>query len=74
MKLIIDIPEEIYNDLKSLPFTTFPEDIIANGTPLPKRHGRLKDVDHYRKMEWEHPDYSLMDDEPTIIEATESEE
>lgn len=42
---------------------------VSNGTPLPKGHGRLKDVDHYIKMEWEHPDYSLMDDEPTIIEA-----
>lgn len=42
---------------------------LAKGTPLPKGHGRLKDVDHYIKMQWEHPDYSLTDDEPTIIEA-----
>lgn len=41
---------------------------------LPKGHGRLKDVDHYIKMQWEHPDYSLMDDEPTIIEADEEYE
>lgn len=42
---------------------------VTNGTVLPKGHGRLKDVDHYIKMQWEHPDYSLMDDAPTIIEA-----
>ena len=40
---------------------------------LPKGHGDLKDVDHYKKMQWEHPDYSL-EDEPIIIEADRSEE
>lgn len=47
---------------------------VVNGTPLPKGHGRLKDVDHYIKMQWEHPDYSLTDDEPTIIEADKEQE
>ena len=47
---------------------------VVNGTPLPKGHGRLKDVDHYIKMQWEHPDYSLTDDAPTIIEADKEQE
>ena len=46
---------------------------FKDATPLPKGHGRLKDVDHYIKMQWEHPDYSLIDDEPTIIEADKAE-
>lgn len=40
IELVIKIDEELYNDMKSLPFTTFAEDIIINGTPLPKGHGR----------------------------------
>lgn len=51
--IVIDIPEEIYNDIKTHPF--FLSDIpaieraIRNGIPLPKGHGRLKDID---KIEW----------------------
>lgn len=70
MQIVIDIDEELYQMCKDING----DGAIANGIPLPKGHGRLKDVDHYIKMQWEHPDYSLMDDEPTIIEAdTESE-
>ena len=39
MKIVIDINEELYNyvkSLKSLPFTTILEEIVMNGTPLPK--------------------------------------
>lgn len=42
MEIVIKIDEEIYNDLKSLPFTTFAEDIIKNGTPLPKLLNKIK--------------------------------
>lgn len=74
MQIVIDIDNELYQMCKDLYGDADPvESAIANGTQLPKGHGRLKDVDHYIKMQWEHPDYSLMDDEPTIIEA-ESEE
>lgn len=45
MEIVIKIDEELYNDMKSLPFTILAEDIIINGTPLPKGHGRLIDVD-----------------------------
>ena len=78
MKIVIDIPEEEYNAIckdyiavHACPFLL--GNAIKNGTPLPKGHARLKDVDHYIKMEWEHPDYSLTDDEPTIIEADKAE-
>lgn len=45
MQIVINIDEKSYNDMKSLPFTTFSEDIIINGKPLPKGHGRLIDAD-----------------------------
>lgn len=79
IELVIRIPEELKNKIDNANednyrtyiwwFETTLYCAIKNGTPLPKGHGKLKDVDHYIKMEWEHPDYSLMDDEPTIIEA-----
>lgn len=79
MQIIIDIPEEEYALCKKQWDTECLDTLmiaVKYGTPLPKGHGRLKDVDHYIKMQWEHPDYSLTDDEPTIIEAdtVESEE
>lgn len=49
MKLVIEIPDELYNDIKTHPL--FSSDIpaieraIRNGTPLPKGHGRLIDAD-----------------------------
>ena len=47
MHIVIDISEEMYEDLKYLNvhgFTTAVEEAVANGTPLPKGHGRLIDV------------------------------
>lgn len=44
MELIIKIPDEAYELLKSKPtLDNIAESIIANGTPLPKGHGRLVD-------------------------------
>lgn len=80
IELVIKISEEMYENIQSRDWKNggrwFSEEwkAIHNGTPLPKGHGRLKDVDHYVKMQWEHPDYSLTDDEPTIIEADEESE
>lgn len=48
MHIVIDISEEMYEELKYLNvhgFTTAVEEAVANGTPLPKGHGRLKDID-----------------------------
>lgn len=52
MKLIIDIPEEEYEEILSS------EDCglhtltraVVNGTPVPKGHGRLIDADKYRHL------------------------
>ena len=46
MKLIIDIPEEMYNDANILIVKDFPEikKAIVNGTPLPKHHGKIVDI------------------------------
>ncbi len=55
MQIVINISEEIYKRIlpyKDLPIVSnlandYPELIhaVANGTPLPKRHGRLIDAD-----------------------------
>lgn len=54
MKLIIDIPEYIYNGIKTdyamseiVHNDCYP--YIANGVPLPKGHGRLIDADALKK-------------------------
>lgn len=71
MKLIIDIPEETYNDIQSRDWKNgklvFSEEWIAihNGTPLPKGHGRLIDADkfiseHFGEIA------RLVDDAPTV--------
>ena len=49
MQVVIDIPEEIYerakvNIMETMDFRTVRE-AIFNGTPLPKGHGRLGDLD-----------------------------
>lgn len=49
MQMVIDIPEGMLDELQTCKFPI--QDayrlcaIIENGTPLPKGHGRLKDVD-----------------------------
>ena len=47
MKLIIDIPEEAYKERLNNPvwFDANIDNAIRSGTPLPKGHGRLIDVD-----------------------------
>ncbi len=54
MKLIIDIPEEDYkNGTLVKYFNCYSkqlDEIIYNGTPLPKEHGRLKDEDEIVKV------------------------
>lgn len=53
MKIVIDISDEQYEIIKKIvknqnsvcPDTDSAEKIILNGTPLPKGHGRLGDLD-----------------------------
>lgn len=49
MQIVIDIPEDAYKLLKNEGVDWLGAEhilnAVANGTPLPKGHGRLKDVD-----------------------------
>lgn len=53
MKIVIDIPEELYEAYKDRPpmlgdvGMDMIAQSIANGTPLPKGHGRIKDIDAF---------------------------
>lgn len=92
MQLVIDIPEEEYqNYLKMRP--AYPEgvfcyiNVIQNGIPLPKGHGKLIDyswiVDNVIKqlgikderylLEAEKALMSIVEIAPTIIEADKAE-
>jgi len=44
MKIVIEIDEQSFLGCKELSLN-WAEEVIANGTPLPKGHGRLKDED-----------------------------
>ena len=88
MELVINISKEEYelvrNGNKSFRTELELMNAVANGTPLPKHHGRLKDVDAFLskvKADREHSAYSrswTADDvlnalnnsyAPTIVEA-----
>lgn len=84
MKLVIDIPEEIYLNVKKdyLYDTEVIVNAFKNGIPLPKGHGRLKDVDWIDdNCEVHHSDtdgswcytWKDIDNAPTIIEADKEE-
>ena len=52
MQIVIDIPEDVYGKLleeQQLPNRINLEYYISHGTPLPKGHGRLIDVDAITK-------------------------
>jgi hypothetical protein len=89
MQIVIDIDEDYYeiikHNVKVFDNDFKPYVLIANGTPLPKGHGRLIDADD-AKREWqnvldcevEHPRYQctirdVLEDAPTIIEADKAE-
>lgn len=50
MQIVIDIPEERFNDIQRIAqvisYRRLPalEKVIANGTPLPEGHGRIGDL------------------------------
>lgn len=84
MHIVIDIPEEKYDVMKSH-YNTFPAEMrewglgsIRNGTPLPKGHGRLIDANEYvadiKKHYFDNNTVIrcteiAIDNAPTIIEA-----
>lgn len=87
MRLVIDIPDSIYNRIVEEDLKGIMSNAIANGTPLPKGHGRLIDAD---ALVYEHTiarstddghnwnelcvTKDQIDDAPTIIEADKGEE
>lgn len=86
MQIVINISEERFRDIQRIAevqlesnYFKTAEQIIANGTPLPKGHGDLKDMDDiYEALEGWNDDTGWIIDAidcqtPTIIEA-ESEE
>ena len=80
VKLVIKIPEKVYNAVTHIEFdanlvTDEMRKSIANGTPLPKGHGRLVDVDAlYDQYEYADYDfYKTLEYAPTIIEADKAE-
>ena len=74
MKLIIDIPKDYYEIIKydvDNHLTHYrPFEIIANGIPLPKEHGRLIDADILVDgMEDDYEFCEAVNATPTIIDA-----
>ena len=69
MQIVIDIDKDKYDDIKRIASvqtnhrTPTVEQIISNGTPLPKNHGRLIDADELQKdmikYGWKHPDSTV---------------
>ena len=83
MQIVIDISEELYQMCRGcLGDADCIESAIANGTPLPKGHGRLIDADALIYRQTHHGNYytpfELIDrndlnNAPTIIEADKAE-
>ena len=80
MKLIIDIDEEDYkNGTLVKYFNCYSkqlDEIIYNGTLLPKGHGRLIDAERYRNemlASREFDFFKTLDMQPTIVEADKGE-
>lgn len=82
MQIVIDIPEDLYEECKRLGDkrdTLF--ESIRNATPLPKGHGRLIDADKayildvftLREFDGQFIRLKDLDKIPTIIERSDSE-
>lgn len=82
MKIVIDIPEDIYEEWKldgKYRTHSYAQRLILNGTPLPEHHGRLIDADYMIKQLLSLPKDELSTDDtwamkvlglaPTVIEA-----
>lgn len=82
MKIVIDIPEVEFERLqRDAGWTNLViyRELIKNGTPLPKGHGRLIDADDLIQMlkdreRYGYLDITDIDHTPTIIEVDKEEE
>jgi len=83
IELVIKVPKEYYKAITEIPDYQCTADmlIIKNGTPLPKGHGRIGDLDALRDeiSSWGMNDYEPLDFidaidwADTIIEADKGE-
>ena len=80
IELVIKIDEEKYDVIKSDLYNTFPAEMkewgleaLKNGTPLPKGHGDLIDVDNIIGKIHGVRSITAVLDAPTIIEADKAE-
>lgn len=88
IELLIKISEDDYKEVKEdtysgTPFENRVFSAIANGTPLPKGHGELKDADELKKTIQENDVLNMtgfnvrlcdINNTPTIIEADKESE
>ena len=86
MEIVIDIPDKTYKVIKNTKQVSDREcwiltNAILNGKPLPKGHGKLKDVSSLLTVtdiksdgsEFTYVPYSEIEDAPTIIGADKEE-
>lgn len=74
MKIVIDIPEEMYDRVLDGTYCGTLYEELKNGTPLPTGHGRLIEADVLEKIAMEEDSFGYVSmgeiaDAPTIIEA-----
>ena len=83
MQIVIDIPEEVYKSIQDNDYCGISNadmyNAVKNGTPLPKGHGKLVDLDQMCHDYWDGGYMEIHSDDldniKTIIEADkESEE
>lgn len=74
MQIVIDIPDRIYKRQGYLNIidSDILRNALKNGTPLPKGHGRLIDINALTFLV--KGDDTLLVDAPTILEADKEEE
>lgn len=85
MKIVIDIPVEVYKSIQGNDYCGISNadmyNAVKNGTPLPKNHGRLIDADKLKMTtitRWNGDvDFVVykeeLDNAPTVIESEEEE-
>jgi hypothetical protein len=73
IELVVKISEENYNIIKNYTAPmSWAEHVIKNGTPLPKGHGKLIDINEitaFRELECNGHDIDSLNEFTTIIEA-----
>lgn len=70
-KIVIDIPEDTYNHLRnggSIGASLMIENAIKNGTPLPKGHGDIVDIETLIDMFWDGNSMEITKNDLSVIE------